>query len=106
MRSLARWLAGLRRALSVGTAGVGERAAHRSILQGMIWVAFFVFALASPWGWLSVIGPAGILYLLLRVTGIPLTEEQAVKSKGDAYRRYQATTSAFVPWFPKGEATP
>ena len=55
----------------------------------------------SPWGWLAVIGPASILFLLLRVTGIPLTEQQAVRSKGDAYRRYQATTSAFVPWFPR-----
>ena len=64
-------------------------------------MAFFLFALASPHGWVAVIGPASILYLLLRVTGIPLTEEQSLRSKGDAYRRYQQTTSAFVPWFPK-----
>lgn len=69
--------------------------------EWMIWVSYLVFALASPWGWLAVISPAVILYLLLRVTGIPLTEEQAVRSKGDAYREYQRTTSAFVPWFSK-----
>ena len=69
--------------------------------EWLVWVAYFVFALASPWGVLAVIGPASILYLLLRVTGIPLTEQQALRSKGDAYRRYQATTSAFVPWKPK-----
>lgn len=69
--------------------------------EWLIWVSYFVFALGSPWGWLAVIGPASILYLLLRVTGIPLTEEQSLRSKGDAYRRYQATTSAFTPWFPK-----
>ena len=69
--------------------------------EWLIWVAFFVFALASPLGWVAIIGPASILYLLLRVTGIPLTEEQSLRSKGDAYRRYQQTTSAFVPWFPK-----
>ena len=69
--------------------------------EWLIWVAFFVFALGSPWGWLALIGPASILYLLLRVTGIPLTEEQSIRSKGDAYRRYQQTTSAFIPWFPK-----
>lgn len=67
--------------------------------EWLIWVAYFLFALASPHGWLAVIGPASILYLLLRVTGIPLTEEQSLRSKGDAYRRYQKTTSAFVPWF-------
>ncbi|MSU72737.1 MAG: DUF1295 domain-containing protein [Opitutus sp.] len=72
--------------------------------EWLIWVAYFVFALASPVGWLAAIGPGAILFLLLRVTGIPLTEEQSVRSKGDAYRRYQQTTSAFVPWFPKQPA--
>jgi len=41
------------------------------------------------------------LFLLLRVTGVPPTEAQALRSKGDAYRRYQQTTSAFFPWFPR-----
>ncbi len=69
--------------------------------EWMVWVGFALFATASPWGWLGFISPAIILYLLLRVTGIPLTEEQAVRSKGEAYRQYQRTTSAFVPWFPR-----
>jgi steroid 5-alpha reductase family enzyme len=69
--------------------------------EWLIWVAYFVFALASPWGWVAIVGPASILWLLLRVTGIPMTEEQSLRSRGDAYRRYQQTTSAFVPWFPK-----
>lgn len=69
--------------------------------EWLVWVAYFVFALGSPWGGLAVIGPAAILFLLLRVTGIPLTEEQSVRSKGETYRRYQMRTSAFVPWFPK-----
>jgi steroid 5-alpha reductase family enzyme len=69
--------------------------------EWLVWVAYLLFALGSPWGWLAVIAPASILYLLLRVTGIPLTEEQSLRSKGDAYRRYQNTTSAFVPWFPR-----
>lgn len=69
--------------------------------EWLVWVAFFVFALASPGGWVAIIGPASMLYLLLRMTGIPLNEEQSLRSKGDAYRRYQQTTSAFVPWFPK-----
>ena len=69
--------------------------------EWLIWVSFFIFSLASPYGWIAFIGPASILYLLLRVTGIPLTEEQSLRSRGDAYRRYQQTTSAFIPWFPK-----
>ena len=74
--------------------------------EWLVWVAFFVIALASPGGWLAVTAPVTILYLLLRVTGIPLTEEQALRGKVEAYRRYQQTTSAFVPWFPRRPPAP
>jgi steroid 5-alpha reductase family enzyme len=73
--------------------------------EWMIWVAYFVFALAAPWGALAIISPAGILYLLLRVTGIPMTEEQSLRSKGDAFRRYQTETSAFIPLPPRRPRT-
>jgi steroid 5-alpha reductase family enzyme len=66
--------------------------------EWLIWVGFFVFALGSPLGCATVYCPALMLFFLLRVTGIPLTESLAVKSKGDAYREYQRTTSQFVPW--------
>lgn len=65
--------------------------------EWLIWVSYFLFGLASPWGCLGILSPACILYLLLRVTGIPATEEQSVRSKGEAYLRYQERTSAFVP---------
>ena len=73
--------------------------------EWMIWVAYFIFALGSPYGWIAFIGPSSMLYLLVRVTGIPLTEQQSIRSKGDVYRQYQRTTSAFVPWPPKAEKT-
>jgi len=66
-----------------------------------MWVAYFIFALASPYGYLAIISPMAILYLLLKVTGIPATEEQSLRSKGDKFRAYQKTTSVFVPWFKK-----
>ena len=69
--------------------------------EWMVWCAFALMASSSPWGWISWICPALMLYFLLRVTGIPATEEQALRSRGDAYRAYQATTSAFVPWPPR-----
>jgi steroid 5-alpha reductase family enzyme len=28
-----------------------------------------------------------------------MTEEQAVRSRGEAYKEYQRTTSVFIPWF-------
>ena len=41
-----------------------------------------------------------MLYLILFVTGVKPAEEQALKSRGDDYRRYQRETSVFVPWLP------
>jgi steroid 5-alpha reductase family enzyme len=68
--------------------------------EWLVWVAFALFALPSPGGWLALGCPALMLHFLLRVTGIRYTEEQLLRSKGDAYRAYQQRTSAFVPWPP------
>ena len=35
------------------------------------------------------------------VIGMDESPVEAIRSKGAAYHRYQATTSAFIPWFPK-----
>jgi steroid 5-alpha reductase family enzyme len=72
--------------------------------EWLVWVAFAMFAAASPYGWVAVCCPLLMLYLLFRVTGIPATEAQALRTRGDDYRSYQATTSAFVPWFPRSAA--
>lgn len=45
---------------------------------------------------------AGVIwYLVTNVTGIPLTEAQLLRSKGDAYRAYQARVPAFWPRRPR-----
>ena len=69
----------------------------------MIWVAYFVYACAVPWGWIGFIAPALMWHFLNNVTGIPMTEALSVRSRGDAYREYQRTTSPFFPWFPKSD---
>jgi steroid 5-alpha reductase family enzyme len=69
--------------------------------QCMIWVSVFVFALSSPYGYIAIVCPLVIAYLIFKVTGIPMTEEQSLRSKGEAYRHYQQTTSMFIPWFKK-----
>lgn len=69
------------------------------------WTHWFTYVLLAVGAghafWLSLLGPALMLLMLYRVTGIPFTEAQALRSRGDDYRAYQRTTSAFVPWFPK-----
>jgi steroid 5-alpha reductase family enzyme len=69
--------------------------------QSLTWIAYALVACAAPWGWIGFLAPALILYFVLYVTGIPPSEEQALRHRGDDYRDYQRTTSAFVPWFPK-----
>ena len=68
------------------------------------WFSYVFLAITTSWGWLSIIAPIGMYYFLTQKTGIPETEKQAVKSKGDAYREYQQTTNAFFPWFAKRSA--
>jgi steroid 5-alpha reductase family enzyme len=83
-------------------AGLWRYSRHPNyFFEWLIWMAFAMFALASPGGYWGLLSPALILYFVLRVTGIPATEAQAIRTRGDEYRRYQQTTSAFVPWFRK-----
>lgn len=69
--------------------------------EWVIWCAFALLAFPAPHGWIGLVSPAIMLFLLLRVSGIPLAERQSLKSRGEAYRQYQRETSAFIPWFPK-----
>ena len=70
------------------------------------WWAYVFIAIGGSWWWVALLGPAVMLLFLFKVTGIPMTEARAVESRGEAYRDYQRTTSAFFPWPPKtSEAT-
>jgi steroid 5-alpha reductase family enzyme len=65
------------------------------------WWAYVAIGIAAPWGWLTLAGPVAMYYFITRVTGIPPTEARALVSRGDAYRDYQRTTSAFFPRQPR-----
>jgi steroid 5-alpha reductase family enzyme len=65
------------------------------------WFAYAALAVGSPWHWLAWAGPI-VMYVFLRwISGIPYTEAQALRSRGDDYRQYQRDTSLLIPWFPK-----
>jgi steroid 5-alpha reductase family enzyme len=84
----------------VCAAGLWNYSRHPNyFFEWLLWMAYFVFALGSPYGWLAALSPTIILYLLLKVTGIPATEQQSLRSKGAAYENYQRQTSVFIPWF-------
>lgn len=67
----------------------------------LVWAGFALFAYPCDWGILAFISPAIMLVLLLKVSGVPVTEAQALITKGDLYSEYQKSTSLLIPWFPK-----
>lgn len=65
------------------------------------WFAYVCLALGSPITWLAWAGPL-VMYVFLRwISGIPYTETQALRSRGEDYLAYQRSTSMLIPWFPK-----
>lgn len=71
----------------------------------VIWTAVYLYALASPGGWLTLVSPLVIVYIIMKITGIPLAEQQSLKSRGEEYRRYQETTSVLIPLPNKRKST-
>jgi len=65
------------------------------------WFAYALLAIGAPMAWLALSGPALMFPFLYRVTGIPYTEAQSLRSRGDDYRAYQRDVSAFFPWPPR-----
>ncbi len=70
--------------------------------EWIIWLSYAIIAMNHPQGLLGWVSPAVILFSILKLTGIPPTEQRLLASKGDAYKEYQRTTSAFIPMPPKG----
>lgn len=101
-RQMSRFKAANRDSMAVCDNGLWRYSRHPNyFFEAVIWIGFYTYACGSDWGWVTWYAPAMIIYLLLRVTGIPPTEAAAVLRKGDAYRHYQQTTSPFIPWPPK-----
>lgn len=63
------------------------------------WWGIFIIALSLPQGWLAIISPILITYLLLFVSGVPMTENAFEGRKG--WNQYKKRTSKFIPLPPK-----
>jgi steroid 5-alpha reductase family enzyme len=66
----------------------------------LIWWGFFLVALTTPGGWWTVISPIIISIVLLKMTGVPLTEA-ALKTRRPGYAEYIENTSTFFPRPPR-----
>lgn len=65
------------------------------------WFAYLWLAVDGRLWWLALAGPVLMLLFLYRVSGIPWTEAQALRSRGEDYARYQREVSAFFPLPPR-----
>jgi steroid 5-alpha reductase family enzyme len=68
------------------------------------WSAYVAIAITPGYwqGWLALIGPVMMYWLLVHVSGIPHLERHMARSRGEAWQAYKARTSAFFPLPPKG----
>ena len=65
-----------------------------------MWWGMYAMAASTPGGWLTVLSPALMTWLLMRVSGVTLLEN-ALKSSKPGYRAYIARTPVFFPWVPR-----
>lgn len=99
----------LRAFASSGRGGVCDRglwgwSRHPNyFFECVLWCSYAVIAPAAgyAWGWLALLAPGGVALLLVRISGIPPLEEHMLTKHGEAYRSYQARTSAIVPLPPR-----
>jgi steroid 5-alpha reductase family enzyme len=85
-------------------AGLWRLSRHPNyFFEWLHWMAWPLLGLGLAGGWPLWLAPAAMLFLVLKVTGIPPTEKQALASRGDDYRAYQRTTNAFFPGPPQAD---
>lgn len=68
--------------------------------NALLWWGLGLMALDQPWGWVALLGPALMSYLLVKVSGVAMLDAQLSKTR-PGYKEYMARTRGFVPWFPK-----
>jgi steroid 5-alpha reductase family enzyme len=74
--------------------------------EWLFWVGLPILGLdgSRASSWLTIAAP-GVMFVLLRwVTGVPALEAAMLRTKGEAYRGYQARVSAFLPLPPRRSA--
>jgi steroid 5-alpha reductase family enzyme len=65
------------------------------------WFSYVALSVAAPSLWICFSGPV-LMYVFLRwISGVPYTEAQALRTRGEDYRQYQRTTSVLIPWWPR-----
>lgn len=67
------------------------------------WLAYVPLAAGAPWGAAALLAPLVMASLLMKLSGVPLLEQEMLRRK-PGYGDYVRTTSVLVPWWPRGSA--
>jgi len=69
----------------------------------LVWWGLWLLAVAGGAGLWTIVSPLLMSWLLIRVSGVALTERRLAQ-RSEEYRRYMQRTSRFFPWPPRKEA--
>jgi steroid 5-alpha reductase family enzyme len=84
----------------VMTSGLWKVTRHPNYFgEATLWWGIFLIALSVRAGWIAVISPLAISFLLLKVSGVTMLERKYAGN--EEFAAYARRTSAFFPWFPK-----
>lgn len=88
--------------MRVCRAGLWRYSRHPNyFFESIVWWGLFLFTLGTPNMFVAIYAPLTMMFLLFKVTGIPISERAQLKRFGPAFEEYQRRTSAFFPWKPK-----
>jgi steroid 5-alpha reductase family enzyme len=69
--------------------------------EWLAWTSYPIIAIdlwgASPFGWLALVAPICMYWVLVHVSGIPPLEAHMLRTRGEAFREYQERTRPFLP---------
>lgn len=66
--------------------------------EAIMWWGMFIFALAHPWGALTVISPIFASWFLGYGSAAPFKEQHMARTRGEAWEQYCQRTPRFFPW--------
>ena len=68
--------------------------------ETVMWWGIFLVVLPVPYGWLTIVSPLLLTFLILKVSGVTMLEKNQKQAK-PKYADYIRRTSAFIPMPPK-----
>jgi len=90
------------------SSGLWSISRHPNYLGEIIlWIGIAVIALPvlEGWQWVTLVSPVFVSFLLLKVSGVPMLENNAESRWGNdpEFRQYKAKTPTLIPYFGKAD---